>query len=86
MNLTAGSKAVWNEARTERTYLPERPAPNTVYGSFIWQSRIGKLLPGGQDRWWSVGPQTDLDVLALDVVAAIRDHGVPALMEHLSRA
>jgi hypothetical protein len=85
VNLTAGSKAVWQEARAARTYLPERPAPNTFYGSFIWQSRIGQLLPGGQDKWWSVGPQTALEALALDVAAAIRDYGIPALRNHLSR-
>ena len=27
----------------ERPHLPARPAPNTFYGSFIWQKRIGHL-------------------------------------------
>ena len=42
----------WEEARAERAYLPKKPAPNTFYGSFAWQVRIGHLLPGDEDLWW----------------------------------
>lgn len=83
-NLTVGSKAVWQAARMEMSYLPERPAANTRYGSFIWQIRIGLALPVGRDTWWKVEPRTDLDALARDVIAAIRDHGLPAMQEQMT--
>lgn len=78
-NLTVVSRSVWQAIRAEKPYLPERPAPNTFYGRSVWQERIGGLLPGGEDKWWHLGPDTDLEALARDVVAAISDFGLPAM-------
>jgi hypothetical protein len=36
--------------------------------------RIGRLLPGGRDHWWTVTPTTDVELLALDVRAAWDNH------------
>ena len=84
MNVTVASIDVWNAARESRPYLPARPAPNTVYGSDIWQRRIGDLLPGHRDHWWTINPGSDLAALARDVTAAIAAHAVPAIQRQLS--
>ena len=84
LNLTVGSKASWNEARAERSYLHDSPAPNTFYGSWIWQKRIGGLMPSGEDKWWRLDGSTDLQALADDVIGAMRDYGLPAMHARLA--
>jgi hypothetical protein len=82
VNVTAVSKADWDAVRRERSYLPEQPAANTFYGRFAWQSRIGRLLPAGTDRWWEVRPGSNLDHVAADVIAAITEGAMPAIELH----
>jgi hypothetical protein len=43
--------------------------------------RIGRLLPGGEDRWWSVDARTDLARLADDVRSALDERALPWLDE-----
>lgn len=83
-NVTVASKAEWDRMRQERTHLPAKPAPNTFYGSFVWQKRIGHLLPGGEDHWWSIGSDlSEAPRVAALVAAAIHDHVLPAIRAHL---
>lgn len=51
-NVTVANVAEWERVRQDRPHLPKRPAPNTIYGEFIWQRRIGQLTPEGEDLWW----------------------------------
>jgi uncharacterized protein DUF4304 len=83
INLSVSSKAGWVEARRERAFLPERPSPNTFYGSFIWQRRIGKLLPDHEDKWWTVSAESTTDQVGSEVVAAIRAYAMPAIQRQL---
>ena len=84
-NVTVASKAEWERMRQERTYLPAKPAPNTFYGSFVWQKRIGQLLPGGQDQWWELAPDSpEAPKVAALVAAAIHDYVLPAVRSHLA--
>jgi len=83
VNLTVASKHAWAEMRTRLPYLPGRPAPNTIYGASIWQHRIGRLLPSGEDMWWTVGPKTNLSSLAASVVGAIETYALPAIRSRL---
>ena len=41
------------------------------------RQRIGPLLPGGQDHWWTVSPETDLAALGAEVTAAWQAYGAP---------
>ena len=84
-NLTVASKDGWARRRREEPTWPKRPAANTRYGSSIWQSRIGLILPARVDTWWTIRPDSNLASLASDVLAALRDHGLPALQEQLSK-
>jgi hypothetical protein len=45
VNVTAASKRAWTQARSEHSYLGERPSANISYGDFAWQRRIGQLIP-----------------------------------------
>ena len=93
VNITVASRRRWDEARQTRPYLGERPAPNSLYTApklamqdYIWQSRIGFLLPAGTDWWWELDPATDTRQLADDVVSAIRDYALPAMRERLLKS
>lgn len=79
INVTVVSIDAWNALRIERPYLPARPAANTRYGPAVWQRRIGSLMPGGRDRWWTIGPTSDLGALADEVADPISEHVLPAI-------
>lgn len=86
VNVAVASIEGWNARRQAEPYLPVRPAPNTRYGPSVWHRRIGALQPGGQDRWWAITPRTGLASLAGEVTAAIADHALPAIEEHIASA
>jgi hypothetical protein len=77
------SRAAWEKARSERSYVPARPTANRLWGDFAWQKRIGALLPGGQDHWWEVKADSTTDDLAAEVVSAIEDFALPAMREQI---
>lgn len=41
--------------------------------------RIGHLLPENLDHWWTVGPETNIERLALDVARVVENVGLPWL-------
>jgi len=85
MNLSVVSKAVWDEARVEFPYYPERPAANERYGRFdderFWYERIGR-----GEEWWSLLPGSTTTALSGEVVAAVRDIGLPTMQEQIRAA
>jgi len=83
-NVTVVPKDVWAALRASKPHLPARPAPNTFYGTEVWQRRIGKLLPTGEDKWWSITSDADADVAAVEVAALIEHHVLPEMRAHLS--
>jgi hypothetical protein len=82
-NVTVAECDIWEKEREVRPYLPAKPSPNTYYGDYIWQKRIGFLLPAGQDQWWDVGAGMSTDALADEVVAAIHEYALPAMRARL---
>jgi hypothetical protein len=90
VNLTVASIASWEGARATHPVLPARPSPNvgymdSLFGTDAWQSRLGFLMPEPRDRWWSLSPDTNLPRLSAEVVAAIRQYGLPAIEEQVAR-
>jgi Domain of unknown function (DUF4304) len=81
-NLTAGPEAAWEEARQRYAFLPERPAANTRYPGGLWHGRLGMQMPAAQDLWWELAPDSDLAALGGEIIAAVREHGIPALRAH----
>jgi hypothetical protein len=53
INVSVISRQIWAQVREKRSHLPATPSPNTFYGDFAWQERIGTLLDG-TDRWWTI--------------------------------
>ncbi len=88
VNLTVASIDDWARARTAFPFLPSRPATNEGYlehlfGTGAWQDRVGSLMPGRRDRWWTLRTSTDLASLAEEIVSAIRDYGMPAIAKQV---
>lgn len=83
INLTVADKNDWLEQQRKKTYLPKEPAANTFYGDFVWQSRIGTLLPDSNDKWWSILPSSDLQQVSEEVLEAIKKYALPAIVEKL---
>ena len=79
VNVLVVSRELWDEQRKERAYLPARPTANRLWGEFVWQRRIGRLLPAGEDIWWEVKPGMPTEQVADIVLRAVEDHALPAV-------
>ncbi len=82
VNLSAVRRDVWQRASSEQQWLGKKPKANTVSGVQGFQ-RIGKAMPQQQDHWWTLQPSDNLTVLSAEVVGAIRDFGIPALLSRV---
>ena len=78
INLSAVSKAGWSEWGRG-----DRPAANTSYGHSSWFQRIGILIDGN-DKWWPLDSDTDLESLSNEVLDAVARYGLPALRVKLT--
>jgi hypothetical protein len=83
-NITVVRKDVWAGLRESKPHFPERPAPNTHYGTAVWQARIGNLLPAGEDKWWRVTNEVDAATAVGELAAAIEDYVLPEMQTRLS--
>jgi Domain of unknown function (DUF4304) len=83
-NVLVVSRADWDAVREERPHLPKRPTATTFWGTFVWQKRIGALLPGGEDLWWEVAAGVDTTELADAVVWAVQDYVLPAMRRRMN--
>jgi hypothetical protein len=80
VNLLLVDKGAWTRSRAERPHLPEVPSANNYYGEPVWSRRIGALMPPKRDHWWTITGPGDTPTAAAEVVAAIREFGLPALL------
>lgn len=83
VNAQIADRRAWDALRSERAYLPQRPAPNTRYDPSLWQQRIGLLMPDRRDRWWDLTPATDLERLGSELVTAITTYVMPAIQREI---
>jgi hypothetical protein len=83
VNVLVVSRADWETARTQRSYVPARPIANRLWGDFVWQRRIGTLLPGHEDFWWEFDANSKTADLAAEVVSAIEEFALPAIREQI---
>jgi len=58
--------------------FPGRKFP-TDRGTAVWpiNVRLGFLMPDRTDRWWQVTANDDSNLVGAEVVAALRDYGLP---------
>jgi hypothetical protein len=55
------------------------------YGPWAWQERIGLLLPGGQDKWWTIDTPASAESVRMGVLDAIRAYALPAIEQQLAQ-
>lgn len=79
VNCKVVRKDVWSTMYEERPYIGKTPRPNVRSGDFEWASRIGSLMPSGEDTWWSLGAGQETAGVAQEVLEAIRSFALPAL-------
>ena len=78
INLFVVSREIWDAERKKHSYFPEKPTANAHW--FIgWHMRIGRLLPGGQDHWWHLSQETNLENLSEEILDVIFTKAVPAI-------
>ena len=81
LNLKVVSYREYESLREEHPFYSAKPSPNV--GLEGWTRRIGQLLPSGQDTWWTLQAGQPTANPADEVLAALRDHGLPALRAEL---
>jgi hypothetical protein len=90
INVSVIDKHGWALVRELYPHLPTRPLANVYYSvpndprtHFIWQRRIGSLLPDdwprslGVDHWWTLCEGQVWHDVAHDVVEAVRRYVLP---------
>jgi hypothetical protein len=82
LNCQVVRRDVWEKERQEHSYLGEKPNPNTIAGN-VWWSRIGRLMSGGEDKWWWLRPSQDLAGLAEEVASAVHQYVVRAMQREV---
>ena len=83
LNLLVVNRATWGAARADRPYLPDRPSPGTIYSVGESQTRIGKLLPDGADKWWRIHGGVDPGAVADDFLHDFEQYGLPWLRRQM---
>ena len=87
MKFTVNCKVVrrdaWDVAYAHKPYIGRQPKPNR-FGGVGWQSRIGQLLPSGQDTWWWLEANGESRTVADQVIAAITQTALPAMFAEIA--
>ncbi len=63
---------------------PSDRAPR--YYACHWDIRIGQLIPGNLDRWWTLSDEQSFDAVAPEIMDFILRLAVPIIRDHLSEA
>ena len=85
VNLQVQPRDAWARAYNERPWMGVKPSPNTIAGvEGGWWSRIGQLLPDAEDHWWWIEPDRPTEPVADEVIAAIRDYGLPEMRRRMT--
>lgn len=79
VNLSVIDRDEWNRQIQDKPYLGTRPTPSTHYGPWAEQVRIGKITPGGEDKWWRIVQGLDPGPAAKEAVSDLLTYGVPWL-------
>jgi len=60
-----------------------RCTPNTLYGAWADQVRIGRLANHGEDKWWRIVRGFEADDVRDDALKDLLTYGVPWLRERV---
>ena len=81
MNLSVRRRDDWAEQTAAAPHLGQRPTPNTHYGAWADQARLGQLTPEGEDKWWRIVRSVESSEARDDAVHDLLTYGVPWLRE-----
>jgi hypothetical protein len=84
VNLSVIRRDEWAKQAEAKPYLGERPTPNTHYGAWADQTRIGSLTPGGEDKWWRIVRGARPNDVRDDALHDLMNYAVPWLHERSS--
>ncbi|MCW2496603.1 DUF4304 domain-containing protein [Jatrophihabitans sp.] len=84
VNLSVIRRDKWEARRATEPHLGKEPSPNIKYGAWATQTRIGKLTPGGEDKWWRIVRGAEVDPVRDDALADLVALGVPWLVANAS--
>jgi hypothetical protein len=84
INVLVVAREAWEAKKAERPELRDRPTATTFWGDFVWQRRIGRLLPGNEDLWWELRADSHTEELASAVLWAVADYALPAMREQMT--
>lgn len=91
VNLSVVRKDVWQRVRTAPPPgLPARPDPNVSYAleglgrEALWMRRLGQVMPQPRDRWWRLVVGEPYEPVTVEILAALRDYGIPALQAQIA--
>ncbi|WP_034263777.1 DUF4304 domain-containing protein [Actinospica robiniae] len=82
-NLSVISHAEWSATQPAVSEPADGPDPDCGYG-VGWSERLGEVSHHGYDYWWSVWAGFPTDDVADDLIVAIRDHALPAMLALLA--
>jgi hypothetical protein len=85
INLYVVSKKEWEAGREESSYFPAKPTANISW-RIGWNKRIGFLLPGNSDFWWSLTENTDLNTISQNIIESITEKAIPAILAQMPNA
>lgn len=74
---------VWSD-RIGRFVTSNRKSKPPEVDDCHWRERVGFLLPGRNDKWWTIGESDDPTRVSQELGAIIEDVAVPAVMAHIS--
>ena len=61
---------------------PEDKSP--LYYKCHWEVRLGQLIPGSSDRWWTLSDEASYSPVLIDVKELIVDYAIPTVADHLT--
>jgi uncharacterized protein DUF4304 len=61
---------------------PEEKSP--LHYKCHWEVRLGKLIPGGGDRWWTLSDEDSYPSVLSEVKELIEVRAIPILKDHLT--
>lgn len=89
INLSIVKKSDWDQIREAQRMWKQppgrRPSANAKYSKLQWQDRLGLLMPSADDKWWDLGLNDYPAGVAADVLAAVRDYGLPELRARIGK-
>jgi hypothetical protein len=65
-------------------FTPEKINEKPSVEDCHWRQRIGMLLPGHCDKWWSITNQTSTEQLIQEIQDCLRNKGIPEIERYMA--